>query len=75
MTKTKPSLKTILQGKNGVYSSKRVAGFFLIVTAIVFAYNGNNQFAETCIYAGAGLISAGVLERKNSENDSTSEMG
>lgn len=69
-----PSIKTILQGKNGLYSSKRVAGFLLIVTAIVFAYNGNNSFAETCIYAGSGLISAGVLERKNSA-DSTDEMG
>ena len=71
----KPPLSTIFRGKNGDYSSKRIFGFFLIITAIYFAYNNNNQFAETCIYAGAGLISAGVLERKNSESNSTDEMG
>ena len=69
-----PSLKTIIQGKNGVYSSKRVAGFFLFIVSIFFAYRGNNEYATACIYAGAGLISAGVLERKNSA-DSTDEMG
>lgn len=72
--KKNPSIKTILQGKNGVYSSKRVAGFFLIMVAIYFALVNNNQFAETCIYAGAGLISAGVFERKN-ENYTERDMG
>jgi hypothetical protein len=70
----KPSIKTIIMGKNGVYSSKRVCGFFLVFVSIVFACLGNNEYAETCIYAGAGLISAGVLEKKERDN-STDEMG
>lgn len=69
-----PSIKTILQGKNGLYSSKRVAGFLLFAISFFFAYRGNNDYANTCVVSGAGLISAGVLERKNSA-DSTDEMG
>ena len=70
-----PSLKTIIQGKNGVYSSKRVAGFFLFIVSIFFAYRGNNEYATACIYAGAGLIGTGVLERRYNANNSTDEMG
>ena len=66
MKKIGAIIHEILEDKNDKLSSKRVAGYLLIIAAVTLAIIGeiDTGIIETMIWAGAASLGVGTLETK-----------